>query len=87
METKTDMKPWEHPDFDDSPPLDDDFWKRAKPSTNPDLVRKRGSQKAPTKVATSVRLDADVLEHFKAAGKGWQGRMNEALRRAAGLPL
>jgi uncharacterized protein (DUF4415 family) len=33
------------------------------------------------KVATSIRLDADVLETFKATGKGWQTRVNAALRQ------
>ena len=37
------------------------------------------------KISISLRLDADLLERFRATGKGWQGRMNEALRRAAGL--
>jgi uncharacterized protein (DUF4415 family) len=43
----------------------------------------RGPQKAPTKVAVTLRLDRDVLERFKAKGPGWQSRMNEALGRAA----
>jgi uncharacterized protein (DUF4415 family) len=30
----------------------------------------------------SLRLDAEVLAKFKATGKGWQGRINEALRKA-----
>jgi uncharacterized protein (DUF4415 family) len=33
----------------------------------------------------SLRLDGDVIEKFKSTGKGWQGRVNEALRKAAGL--
>ena len=33
----------------------------------------------------SVRLDPDVIKHYKKTGKGWQSRMNEALREAAGL--
>jgi uncharacterized protein (DUF4415 family) len=33
----------------------------------------------------SLRLDGDVIEKFKATGKGWQSRVNEALRKAAGL--
>jgi uncharacterized protein (DUF4415 family) len=37
------------------------------------------------KVATSIRIDRDTLEHFKAGGPGWQTRINDALRRAAGL--
>lgn len=43
-------------------------------------LRGRGKQKSATKVSTSVRFDADVLEAFKASGKGWQTRMNDALR-------
>jgi len=27
-----------------------------------------------------VRFDRDILTAFKATGKGWQTRMNEALR-------
>ena len=46
--------------------------------------RERGAQKAPTKQQVTLRLDPDVLAKFKAAGPGWQSRINEALRRAAG---
>ncbi|MFO1116496.1 MAG: BrnA antitoxin family protein [Beijerinckiaceae bacterium] len=37
------------------------------------------------KEALNIRLDADVLEHFRATGPGWQTRINAALRKAAGL--
>ena len=30
----------------------------------------------------SIRLDPDVIARFKATGKGWQGRINEILKRA-----
>jgi len=33
----------------------------------------------------SLRLDPDVVEAFKQSGKGWQGRINTILRKAAGL--
>jgi uncharacterized protein (DUF4415 family) len=33
----------------------------------------------------SLRLDPDVIDAFKATGKGWQGRINDALRKAAKL--
>jgi uncharacterized protein (DUF4415 family) len=46
----------------------------------PVLKRGRGLQAAPTKVLTSVRLDADILEFFKAQGSGYQSRINAALR-------
>src|SRR5215470_6900186 len=32
----------------------------------------------------SLRIDRDVLEHFQESGPGWQDRINDALRRAAG---
>ena len=39
-----------------------------------------GRRKAESpKVFTGIRLDADAVDTFKAAGKGWQTRMNTAL--------
>jgi uncharacterized protein (DUF4415 family) len=46
----------------------------------PVLKRGRGPQTTPTKVLTSVRLDADVLAFFKSKGAGYQSRINAALR-------
>ena len=40
----------------------------------------RGPQKAPTKQLVSLRLDPDVIQHFRAGGEGWQSRINAALR-------
>ena len=42
----------------------------------------RGPQKTPTKQQVTLRLDRDVLQRFRATGAGWQGRINEALRKA-----
>ena len=42
----------------------------------------RGPQVAPTKQLVSLRLDPDVIAHFKAQGAGWQTRINKALRKA-----
>jgi uncharacterized protein (DUF4415 family) len=36
------------------------------------------------KEQVSLRIDQDVLEHFREGGQGWQERINEALRKAAG---
>jgi uncharacterized protein (DUF4415 family) len=35
---------------------------------------------ASPKVHTGIRLDADVLDRFKAAGPGWQTRINAVLK-------
>ena len=73
--------------------LDDAWFARAKPAseffdaqTYASLVAlkrrpgERGAQKRPTKVATTIRFDQDVLEVLKAGGRGWQTRVNEAMR-------
>jgi uncharacterized protein (DUF4415 family) len=36
------------------------------------------------KEQVALRIDRDVLEHFQASGPGWQDRINDALRKAAG---
>ena len=43
--------------------------------------RARGKQKAPRKQDIHIRLDADVIEHFKRDGRGWQTRINDSLRK------
>ncbi|MGE0774400.1 MAG: BrnA antitoxin family protein [Sphingomonadaceae bacterium] len=50
-----------------------------------DKVIRRGRPKGSAKRLVSLRLDEAVLEKFRAEGPGWQSRINEALRKAAGL--
>ncbi|MFT3974249.1 MAG: BrnA antitoxin family protein [Amaricoccus sp.] len=53
-----------------------------------ELVRKGGRPALPErdrKRRVTIMLDPDVIEHFKAEGKGWQTRINAALRKAAGF--
>jgi uncharacterized protein (DUF4415 family) len=45
----------------------------------------RGPQKTPTKQQVTLRLDHDVLRHFRSKGPGWQSHINKSLRKAAGL--
>jgi uncharacterized protein (DUF4415 family) len=54
---------------------------------HPDIVedwlrRKRGAQKAPTKVLVSLRIEREVLDRLRASGRGWQSRANDMLRKA-----
>jgi uncharacterized protein (DUF4415 family) len=74
----------------DNPEWTAQDFRRAKPFVKvfPALAksrRVRASQKQPTKVAVSLRLTREVVERFKADGPGWQTRMDEALKKAAGL--
>ncbi len=60
----------------DALPLTDEEWKAVKP-----FVRiGRPPSTKPLKVPTTIRFDADVLAALKASGKGWQTRVNEAMR-------
>ena len=36
------------------------------------------------KEQVTLRIDRDVLDYFQEGGPGWQDRINEALRKAAG---
>jgi uncharacterized protein (DUF4415 family) len=36
------------------------------------------------KEQVTLRIDQDVLEFFQEGGPGWQDRINDALRKAAG---
>lgn len=42
--------------------------------------RRRGPQKTPVKEPVAIRLSQEVLAYFRATGKGWQTRMDAALR-------
>ena len=71
---------WTAEDFAKSKPAN----KALPPKTYAALVsiRPRGRPKASeTKVFTAIRLDADILDAFKSTGKGWQTRVNAALRQ------
>jgi uncharacterized protein (DUF4415 family) len=54
----------------DAAPLDDAFWQTAR-VVMPQRILKRHQ---------GMRLDADLIDWFKAQGPGWQTRMNAVLR-------
>lgn len=43
------------------------------------MKKGRGKQKAPTKRSITLRLNQEIIDTFKATGKGWQSRINDAL--------
>ncbi len=43
-------------------------------------VRRGRPPLARPKISTTIRLSQDVLDHFRAGGRGWQTRIDEALR-------
>ena len=72
--------PTEWIDADDAPELTDEFFERADEYVGDKLVRRGRPRTDSPKVALTVRYDAEVVEAFKATGKGWQTRMNAALK-------
>ena len=56
-------------DYSDSPEHSDDFIKNMKPFF---------SQEAKQQI--SIRLDQEIIDHFKAMGKGYQSKINSVLR-------
>ena len=75
-----------------TPPSQDFVWDGAdaedRPATAEELQagvaayrKKRGRPAgSATKEQVAIRFDHDVLEAFRAAGPGWQTRMNDALK-------
>ena len=55
-------------DTSDVPELDADFW------DNAELIMPQ------PKASLTLRLDQDVVDYFRAGGRGYQTRMNAALR-------
>ena len=58
--------------------LDDHFFTNARRGRPPLPIGQKKQQ-------VTMLLDPDVLAHFKKDGRGWQTRVNAALRQAAGL--
>lgn len=76
----------------ESPEATDEQLAQAKPFAEalPALADsiKRGPGRPPVanpRQQISIRLSPEVIEHYKATGPGWQTRIDEALKKAAGL--
>ncbi|MDI1281324.1 BrnA antitoxin family protein [Brevundimonas sp.] len=77
-------------DKDDAPELTRELVRKARRGRDvlPEAVlaqfRRRPGRPAADnpKVPVSIRLDKDVVDHFKATGEGWQTRINSILREA-----
>lgn len=79
-------------DDTDSPEATDEQIASAKPFAEafPELADsiRRGRGRPPAdnpRQQVSIRLSPDIIAHFKKGGPGWQSRINDALRKVAGL--
>jgi uncharacterized protein (DUF4415 family) len=63
--------------------MNDDFqatWPEQASITTSSGAAARASSSLPLKQIVTIRLDIDMLSWFKAAGPGYQTRMNQILR-------
>jgi uncharacterized protein (DUF4415 family) len=72
-------------DYAEIPELSDEWFDKAVPHKAGQPLLRGRPKAASTKQQVTLRLDRDVLERFRQTGEGWQSRINEALRKAAGV--
>ena len=73
-------------DPDDAPELDDDFFDRAEIREGNRIIRRgRPALGDHAKRSITIRLDADIVESYRARGRGWQTQVNADLRKALKL--
>ncbi len=72
-------------EYDEIPEITDEMFAKGTLMEGGKPMRRGRPPAAVTKEPVKLRLDADVLASFRAGGKGWQTRINDALRKAAGL--
>jgi len=79
----TTIEPWVDPD--DFPEISSAQFDAATVKVAGKVVNRGGRPKGSDKEKVTIRLDRDVLDHFRAGGAGWQTRLKDALRKAAPL--
>ena len=72
-------------EYEEIPELTDEDFSRGEIHVAGVKVSRGRPRLAQTKQPLKIRIDRDVIAAFRATGPGWQTRMNDALRQAAGL--
>jgi uncharacterized protein (DUF4415 family) len=73
-------------DPDDAPEVLNEFFRTGEITRGHKVIRRgRPPLGDKPKGSVTLRLDADVLETYRALGKGWQAQLNADLRRARRL--
>jgi uncharacterized protein (DUF4415 family) len=93
MEKNSETAKEEWIDPDDAPEWTEEMFRMAAIYKGDQLIRPAsGTLKsigrpvaAHPKKQVTLRLDPDVIEKFRATGKGWQSRINAELRKVLGI--
>ena len=68
-------------DKDDAPELTAKWVEGADLYRGKKVMRRGRPPGSSTKTQTTVRISNDVLRHFRATGRGWQTRIDDALKK------
>lgn len=83
MKEKNITETWTDPD--DAPALTPEWFERAELRKGDTVIRRGRPRSENTKEAVSLRLDRDLVAKLRESGPGWQTRVNDELRKVAGL--
>ena len=86
-EGKVSLDDYEIAHGEDIPELTEEDMRNAVPISGVPLLAafyermrgERGLQKSPVKERVGLRLDSEILAHFRSTGAGWQSRINDIL--------
>jgi uncharacterized protein (DUF4415 family) len=79
VKSKDSRRTWRDPD--DAPEITDRWVAEADLYRGKKLVRRGRPAGTAKKTQTTVRISNDVLAFFRASGRGWQTRLDEALKK------
>jgi len=74
---------WEDPD--DAPKLNRAWFARAEVREGDKVIRRGRPRLDNPKESVSLRLDPAVIAWFRSTGPGWQTRINDELKKVAGI--
>jgi uncharacterized protein (DUF4415 family) len=79
VKSKRSRRTWRDPD--DAPAITGDWVSGADLYHGKKIVRRGRPAGSAKKTQTTVRISNEVLAFFRASGRGWQTRMDEALKK------
>lgn len=71
-------------EYEDIPEMPDDFFEHAEIRLGDKVIRPGRPPLDMPKKQVTLRLDQEVIDHFRRDGPGWQSRINAVLRAHIG---
>lgn len=77
---RVDARPVTPEDLEEVPELSEEWFETADHHRAGKLVSRGRPKGSANKVQITLRLDAEVVAHYRAMGRGWQSRINADLK-------